>query len=414
MDEEESMKCRKNLWFQGAALLLIAITLLLAPGAGAQSKYKTLHRFKGGKDGGNSRAGLIFDQTGNLYGATARGGTGGKGTVFKLTPKADGSWTKSILYNFTGGTDGSAPSASLIFDQKGNFFGTTTGGGGQGNGTVFKLAPNADGSWTESVLYRFRGGTDGFYPSASLIFDQKGNLYSTTFDGGARGYGTVFKLAPNADGSWTESVLYSFLGGHDGGNPDASLIFDQTGSLYGTTVDGGAQGNGTAFVLTPNADGSWTESVLYPFTGGKDGGGPRAGLIFDQAGSLYGTTPYGGCDDCGVVFELTRQTDGSWAESVLYSFNLRDGYYPLAGLIFDAAGNLYGTTVYCGRGGGWGTVFKLTPNSNGKWTKTVLHRFFGAPGAFPSAGLIFDASGNLYGTTYGDPSLSGSVFEITP
>jgi uncharacterized repeat protein (TIGR03803 family) len=426
------MKCRKNLWFQGAALLLIAITVLLAPGAVAQSKYKTLHRFKGGADGEFMYAGLVFDQKGNLYGATTEGGAGGKGTVFKLAPNADGSWTESVLYSFRGGTDGNTPYASLIFDQKGNLYGTTTDGGAQGNGAVFKLAPNTDGSWTESVIYSFLGGEDGRLPYASLIFDQKGNLYGTTGHGGTGDNGTAFTLTPNADRSWTESVLYRFLGGKDGALPGASLIMDPAGNLYGTTIygNGGNSGRclsgecGVVFELTPNADGTWTESLLYRFRGGKDGGNPEAGLIFDEAGNLYGTTSDlgGNCGTgCGVVFELTRQTDGSWVESVLHGFSGRDGDEPAASLIFDAAGNLYGTTVVggdlslCNGGGGCGVVFKLAPNSNGKWTETVLHRFLARPGSLPYAGLVFDASGNLYGTTFGDiRSTLGSVFEITP
>jgi uncharacterized repeat protein (TIGR03803 family) len=432
MDEEDSMKCDKN-FCQGAALLLIAITVLLAPGAGAQNQYKTLHRFKGGKDGEFMYAGLVFDQNGNLYGATTGGGAGGNGTVFKLTPQADGSWTKSVLYSFTSsGTDGANPYASLIFDQKGNLYGTTVYGGAQGSGAVFKLAPKADGSWTENVIYSFLGGKDGGNPSASLIFDQKGNLYGTTQDGGngAPGNGTAFKLAPNADGSWTESVLHVFSGGEDGGNPTASLIVDPAGNLYGTTFYGGGGGScpggecGLVFELMPNADGTWTESVLYSFTGGTDGGNPETDLIFDPAGNMYGTTKWGGkctfSDGCGVVFELTPNKDGSWMESVVNSFGGRDGFGPTAGLVFDAAGNLYGTTVLggdrslCNKSSGCGVVFKLTPNSNGKWTETVLHRFLARPGSLPYAGLVFDASGNLYGTTFGDiKSTLGSVFEVT-
>jgi uncharacterized repeat protein (TIGR03803 family) len=417
------MKCRKNLWFQGAALL-IAITLLLAPGAGAQSQYKTLHRFKGIKDGTFVVAGLTFDQKGNLYGASQGGGAGGGGTVFKLTPNADGSWTESVLYNFcpqNNCADGAVPSASLIFDQAGNLYGTAKEGGLDELGTVFKLTPNADGNWTESVLHKFTGGTDGANPSASLIFDQAGNLYGTT-SGGGDDLGTVFRLTPKADGSWTESVLHNFTGGTDGASPYASLIFDQAGNLYGTTSGGGDSGSclydncGVVFELMPNANGTWTESVLYRFGGGKHGQWPFGGLIFDQAGNLYGTAEFGGnCGDpgCGVVFELTPQTDGSWAQRVLHSFNGSDGDEPVAGLIFDAAGDLYGTAL---RGGAHnlGTVFKLTPNADGKWAETVLHRFLDRPGASPSAGLIFGSSGNLYGTTNGAGSAHGSAFEITP
>jgi uncharacterized repeat protein (TIGR03803 family) len=427
------MKRRKNLCFQGAALLLIAITVLLAPGAGAQSKCKTLHRFKGGKDAEGAYAGLIFDQKGNLYGTEAGGGNQNNGTVFKLMPNADGSWSESVLYTFCSLShcaDGGFPTASLIFDQVGNLYGTAFAGGAHGLGTVFKLAPNADGSWTESVLHNFTGGTDGAYPWASLIFDQTGNLYGTTY-GGADDLGTVFKLTPNADGSWTESVLHNFTGGTDGANPYASLIFDQAGNLYGATIEGGERSSclydncGVVFELMPNANGTWRESVLYRFGGGKGGEWPYGGLIIDQAGNLYGTAEFAGnlsqcLDGCGVVFELTRQKDGSWAESVLYRFSGRDGRYPLSGLIFDAAGNLYGTTnlggdrSLCG-GTGCGVVFKLVPNSNGTWTETVLHRFLDRPGAGPYAGLILDASGNLYGTTVGDvPTTHGSVFEITP
>ena len=229
------MKCRKNLWFQGAALLLIAITVLLAPGAVAQSKYKTLHTFKAGKDAEGAYAGLIFDQKGNLYGTEAGGGNQNNGTVFKLAPNTDGSWTESVIYSFLGGEDGRLPYASLIFDQKGNLYGTTGHGGTGDNGTAFTLTPNADGSWTESVLYRFLGGKDGALPGASLIMDPAGNLYGTTIygNGGNSGRclsgecGVVFELMPNADGTWTESLLYRFRGGKDGGNPEAGLIFDE-------------------------------------------------------------------------------------------------------------------------------------------------------------------------------------------
>jgi uncharacterized repeat protein (TIGR03803 family) len=427
MYEEESMKCRKKIWFEGAALLLIAITLLLAPGAGAQSKYKTLHRFKDDAHGKFVYAGLIFDQIGNLYGTTILGGARGNGTVFKLAPNADGSWTKNVLYNFSGREDGGSPYASLIFDQTGNLYGTTADGGTMSLGTVFKLTPNADGSWTETVIYSFLGREDGGSPLAGLILDSAGNLYGTTFYDGD--FTTAFELMPNADGSWTEKVLHVFQNGSDGSQSSAGLIFDQAGNLYGTTAYGGGSSScnlntcGVVFELTPNQDGTWTENLLYRFTGGKDGGNPFGGLIFDQAGNLYGTTEFGGnCGavGCGVVFKLTRQADGSWAESVPYSFSGRDGDHPLASLISDADGNLYGTTVGarsgpCVAAYGCGVVFRLTPNSNGTWTESVLHRFSDHPGAHPDASLIFDASGNLYGTTAGDGTITfGSVFEITP
>jgi uncharacterized repeat protein (TIGR03803 family) len=419
------MKRNGSLWRLSARGLLIGIaTLLLVSGAAAQSKFKTLHGFTDGKGGGWVYAGLIFDSAGNLYGTTALGGAHGNGTVFKLAPNAGGSWTEKVLYSFTGGIDGSSPEAGLIFDAAGNLYGTTASGGTHGWGTVFKLAANGpDGNWTDSVLYSFTGSQDGGSPLAGLIFDPSGNLYGTTFYGG--GITTAFEMTPNSDGTWTEKVLHQFKGGTDGSQLGASLIVDQAGNLYGTTVNGGnskcnGAGCGVVFELTPNGDGSWTESVLHRFTGGKDGGNPFAGLIFDGSGNLYGTGEIGGnlkaCNiGCGVVFKLTPKADGSWTESVPHEFaGGKSGDVPSANLIFDQAGNLYGTTYGAGAHG-YGTVFKLAPNSNGGWTETVLHSFLDHPGADPVAGLIFDAAGDLYGTTLGDRSTSfGSVFEITP
>ena len=207
------------------------------------------------------------------------------------------------------------------------------------------------------------------------------------------GYGTVFELTPNGDGSWTESVLHSFYYS-DGFGPEVGLIFDAAGNLYGTTLGGGALQRGTVFKLTPNGDGSWTESVLHSFNG-SDGNWPR-GLIFDAAGNLYGTTYLGGARNVGTVFEFTPNGDGSWTKTVLHSFRGgSDGANPMAGLIFDAAGNLYGTTIWGGGGvcpNGCGTVFKLRPTLSGTWRFGVLHKFMGTPGAYPYAGLVFDHS----------------------
>jgi uncharacterized repeat protein (TIGR03803 family) len=402
----------------GAALLLAAIvTLLLAPGARAQSKFKTLHRFTGSKNnGGAPYAGLIFDQAGNLYGTTYGGGAAGRGTVFKLTPNTDGSWTESLLHSFTGGSDGAAPIAGLTFDAAGNLYGTTFRGGAgcsgkTGCGTVFELTPKSDGTWTESVIYSFaRKG--GAYPYAGLIFDHAGNLYGTAVGGGHHGAGVVFELKPNGNGSWTESVLYKFCAltnCADGYYPYGGLTFGGAGNLYGTTYN-------VVFELTPHANGSWAESVLHSFAG-NDGGYSYANVIFDQSGNLYSTTELGGDGNVGVVFMLTPQAKGSWTETVLYSFqDGNDGAYPRAGVLFDQTGNLYGTTTQRGAYG-WGVVFKLTPHSGGGWKQTVVHSFkSGNDGATPYGGLIFDAAGNLYGTTAGNGGFTsfGSAFEITP
>jgi uncharacterized repeat protein (TIGR03803 family) len=426
------MKYKRFLGAASAALMIvILITLVLAPGGWAQSKYKTLYKFTGGADGSYPPAGLIFDAAGNLYGTTAFGGAHNAGTVFELTPNADGGWTESVLYSFTGGKDGWNPEASLIFDSGGSLYGTTIGGGGgSGNGTVFKLMPNPDGSWTESVLHSFQG-KDGELPDAGVIFDSGGSLYGATTGGGAFGIGTVFKLTPNPDGSWTESVLHSFQGGRDGSYPNfGSLLFDATGNLYGATTSGGKgsctdflSGCGTIFELTPKPDGTWTEQILHRFSGGNDGSGPEATLIFDKSGNLYGTTTFGGTHGIGNVFELMPNSEGSWTEKVLHQFKGGAWGSP-GGVIFDQAGNLYGTTVTGGNLTichgysilGCGVVFKLAPNSNGGWNETVLHTFMDHPGAFPYGLPIFDAAGNLYGTTAGNnfKKTFGSVYEIMP
>jgi uncharacterized repeat protein (TIGR03803 family) len=423
---------QKRFWFTISGILAgLALALILPAQAVAASKYKVLYRFKGDTDGATPN-GLIFDAAGNLYGTTWGGGNlscnsgYGCGTVFELKPNSDGSWTESVLHRFTGGGDGSEPLASLILDPAGNLYGTTYGGA-SGYGVVFKLTPNADGSWTESVLLRF-DYTHGENPNTSLIFDLAGNLYGTTEWGGAYNEGTVFKLTPNTDGSWTYSLLHRFTGANDGANPSGDLIFDTAGNLYGTTSAGGnGRGFGTVFKLKPNADGSWTESVLHSFGYHIDGAFPN-GVIFDKIGNLYGTTLEGGgpiiCDNypigCGVVFKVAPNSDGSWTESVLHRFEDKPGRYPHAGLIFDAVGNLYGTTQLGGPADG-GVVFKLAPQSGGRWGYSALWVFQGKPALFPSflsrSSLTLDKAGNLYGTTDGCGSgynCWGVVFELTP
>ncbi len=373
---------------------------------------------------------LTMDAAGNLYGTTYKGGTTfcqglgvGCGFVWKLAPNTN---TVNLLHQFKGG-DGGNPVAGVVFDAAGNLYGTTVSGGAQNGGTVFKLARNADGTWTDTVLYNFTNGADGSGPACTLVLDAAGSLYGTTLGGGAHGKGTVFKLVPNRDGNWTESVLYSFTG-PDGANPDAGLTFDAAGNLYGTTYYGGGSaactnGCGVVFKLAPNPDGTWTESVLHSFTGGADGAVPPASLIFDAAGNLYGTTFHGGCtactNGCGVVFELAPESDGTWTESVLHSFTGgADGSYPEAGLVFDAAGSLYGTAANGGSKStvctntGCGVVFKVTPTSSG-WSETVLRTFLGLA-KLPTAPVIFDPAGNLYGTTTEGSANYGVVFEITP
>jgi uncharacterized repeat protein (TIGR03803 family) len=389
----------------------------LTPQGGGGWTENVLYSFNNnGTDAGFPHGGVIFDAAGSLYGTTRAGGAHNAGAVFELTPQAGGGWTEKVLYSFkNNGTDAFNPLAGLIFDGAGNLYGTTSRGGIHDYGTVFELTPTAGEGWTEKVLYSFGNGTDGGYPEAGLLFDGAGNLYGTTVSGGTYTYGTVFELIPQAGGGWTENVLHSFGNGTDGANP-TGLIADGAGNLYGTTV-GGGYGSGTVFELTPQAGGGWTEKVLYSFSNGSDGGYPYAGLIFDGAGNLYGTTSEGGFYTSGTVFELTPQAGGGWTEQVLHSFNYRngDGVNPYAGLIFDGAGNLYGTTSGGGTYGG-GTVFELTPQAGGGWTENVLNSFGnGTNGASPTGSLVADGAGNLYGATSGGGTYGGgTVFEIIP
>jgi uncharacterized repeat protein (TIGR03803 family) len=346
---------------------------------------------------------LVMDTEGNFYGTTYAGGAYDYGTVFKLTP----SGTETVLYSFGSPTgDGQHPCAGLVMNKKGILYGTTYWGGANGYGTVFKLTP----AGVETVLYSFKGYPDGGKPMAGLIMDKNKNLYGTTTSGGANGDGAVFKVTP----SGTETVLYSFEAIPDGNTPYGGLIMDSTGTLYGTTFYGGTYNDGTVFKLTP----SGTETVLHSFSfliGSGDGEYPLDGLIMDKNGNLYGTTEQGGAHGDGTVFELTA----AGVESLLYSFGSQPGdgsnAYPYAGVIMDKKGNLYGTTIFGGADND-GMVFKVY-NKGGTWKETILHTFVGEPGdgERPFGGLIRDKMGNLYGTTYyGGAYNDGTVFEVTP
>ncbi len=413
--------CDKKISIGLTATLAIVAVVLLVTGTAA-SQEKVLHSFGHGTDGTLPLAGLIMDAAGNFYGTTFAGGIHNFGTVFELTPNGSGGWSEQVLHSFGNGTDGSIPYASLTFDAASNLYGTTGAGGAHAKGTVFELTPREGGGWTEEVLHSFGNGSDGAGPSAGLIFDTAGNLYGTTQEGGIHSCngstcGTVFELTPNESGGWTEKVLHSFGNDTDGVQPFAGLILDGSGNLYGTTFYGGIHAVGTVFELTPNGSGSWTEKVLHSFGNGTDAAYPRASLMIDAAGSLYGTTQGGGINDEGAVFELTPEVGGGWTEKVLHSLgDPGDGAASFASLLFDTAGNLYGTT-YAGGIHSYGTVFELTPDGSGGWTERVLHSFGnGTDGAQPRASLLFDGAGNLYSTTYagGIHDYTGTVFEITP
>jgi uncharacterized repeat protein (TIGR03803 family) len=396
----------------------VVILLFLGRAIASAPSERVIYSFQGGTDGTNPSTALVADRAGNLFGTTTEGGsgkcTGGCGTVFELKPAPGGSWTETVLYSFQGGDDGAAPAAGLVFDRAGNLYGTTIGGGPSLDGTVFQLM-RSGGSWKETVLHRFTG-SDGAYPVDSLILDDAGNLYGTTVFGGRFNDGTVFQLTHS--GTWTEAVLYHFTRGNDGLDPEAGLSLDQRGALYGTTIAG------NVFKLTPPASGAtkWSLKVLYTFDGGVNGGQLSAGtLLAGKNGVLYGTQKFGGGPaNAGAVYQLTPPAThgGPWTETTLYRFTGEaDGAYPLAGVIADSAGNLLGTTTGNGRAN-QGTVFQLTPPAtpDAAWTETTLHTFSGgADGSGPGANLIFGKGGALYSTTAGGGSSGkGTIFRIVP
>jgi uncharacterized repeat protein (TIGR03803 family) len=413
------------------SIFVIFIMFMLAsaivPTQAQAGKFKVLHTFKGG-DGSQPDAQLVRDSLGNLYGTTGEGGTGkcsaGCGTAFKMDKNGKLIW----LHSFLGGKDGWEPYPGLMRDASGNLYGTTTFGGttnhfcSQGCGVVFKL----DKEGKETILHRFTADPDGYYPVGPLVRDKAGNLYGGTQLGGKDGAGAVFNLTP----SDKETILYSFTFASDGAVVDAGVILDGVGNLYGTTFDGGdlncVPGSGCGVVFKIDAAGG--ETVLHTFEG-SDGAGPTAPLLLDPAGNLYGTTKYGGnlgCrggEGCGIVFELSPNSDGTWTETVLYEFcsqsSCADGQVPGDGdLVRDASGNLYGTTVEggihtsCSGGSGCGVVFKLDTGGG----ETVLHNFTGGTdGYYPLVGVTRDASGNLYGTAlFGGAHGAGILFKISP
>ena len=443
------------------AVSVIFITLAIAGAAvAAGPRESVIYSFQGGNDGSYPYGGLVAGRGGALYGTTSQGGggscSGGCGTVFHLAPQSTvgGPWVETVLYTFTGGSDGATPWASLIVDGAGNLYGSTLFGGGTcrgGCGVVFKLAPpeTAGGSWTESVLYAFKGvrAGDGNGPEGALVFDQNGNLFGTTYaggtacsDSGPTGCGTFFQLSPPAatGGTWTESVIYRFDPSFYGG-PSAGLIVDSKGNLYGTAVNDGPGGEGTAYKLAQTSAG-WKRKVLHAFGGNADGGYPWAGLTAGKGSALYGATAgYGGeVGDGGTAFKLTppASSGGAWTENILYVFPGENGYTrgPFGSLLANPAGILFGMTPSGGNGscvvGGWlgcGTVFQLTPptTTGGTWTHTTLHSFAGGAddGSIPYGSLIFGPGHALYGTTYGggsgtcsqpSPSGCGTVFVIMP
>jgi uncharacterized repeat protein (TIGR03803 family) len=440
--------------------LLLALALMLAVPASAEWKEKVLYSFQGGASGSVPAGGVVFDKAGNLYGVTF------DGVVFQLKPplQKGRAWAENMLYVFQGVSkgDGSTPSGGLVIDSAGNLYGVTAYGG-TGNcvllgsvvgcGTVYEISPPKakGGAWKETILYSFPTAKQGYLPNGNLVLDSAGNLYGATTFGGGNGTtcdtfyggqcGAAFELIPPKEkgGKWTQKVLHAFSGiatgkqFGDGANPNGGLVLDSKGTIYGTTYIGGYncphnsnQGCGTVFKLGPPTmnGGARTEAILHRFKRDtSDGGNPMAGLRFDGIGNLYGTTLNGGPGQYGTVFRLvpTPAKSGSWTETIVHGFKDDDhGADPMAGLIFDSTGNLYGTTL-----GGvthYGVVFRLQPPKHGSsWSLAVLYNLTGSPdGDHPTAAVTFDSEGNLYSTTeWGGTGQScqggcGTVFEVSP
>jgi uncharacterized repeat protein (TIGR03803 family) len=384
----------------GAASAALALVLVLVLGVAttqpAQAQtFTLLHSFTGSPDGAAAYAPLIRDAAGNLYSTTEGGGAYGYGTVFK----ASKSGKVTVLYSFTGGSDGANPFVGLLRDKAGNLYGTTAYGGASSVGTVFKLSK----SGKETVLHSFAGGTaDGCYPFGGLLRDAAGNFYGTTEVCGASGVGTVFKLSEKG----VLTLLHSFAGGSsDGEYPSfTTLLMDKTGNIYGVAEQGGTYNLGVAYKLSK----SGKLTVLHSFAGGSTDGCDVFGTpVRDSKGNLYGTANACGSSEVGIVWKVSPKG----TETILHSFagGASDGEEPIAGLIADAKGNLYGDT-YQGGPANLGTVYKLDE----KGTLTLLHTFSGSDGSYPYSGLLRDATGTLYGTTlYGGSDDFGTVWKLT-
>ncbi|MGA8491423.1 MAG: choice-of-anchor tandem repeat GloVer-containing protein [Terriglobales bacterium] len=398
-----------------AAVLIAAITIAPAHGA---SSYTVLHNFADGQDGGSPQGTLVLNPKGVIYGACDGGGAKALGTAFQLVDHGGNLWEETVIYNFGHYTSGDGVNGSLALDGSGNLFGTTTDGGPHDVGTLYELSPRAHG-WDLNVLYEY--GTD-----TGVILDKAGNIYGY-FGPGDYGGGAISELV-HASNGWSLKTLYSFCDPNCGygEGPLAPLSWDAAGNLYGTTYFGGngppncpgSLGCGVAFQMTRNSDSSWKYHVLHRFAAfPTDGQSPYGGLTVDGKGNVYGTTTHGGKYDNGTVFELTPVAGGRWKQTVLYDFpSVYLGGAPGSNLLFDKAGNLYGTA-----GGGnlscpetCGVIFKLTSQAPGKWKYSLVHKFDGSDGDTPN-GLTMDGAGNLYGTTeYGGQYNYGVAFEIKP
>lgn len=383
-----------------AAVLVVGV--LLTTPASAKS-FQVIHDFTNGTDGGIPPYTLVLDRKGRLLGTANSGGANGAGIIFRMTHKKSG-WSLTPIYNF-GDTEGQPGWGLTPF--KGRFY---------ANAFYAEVMDGPCGSalqvkGSQSVLVHTYVMKQDGCPTGNLVLDRSGNVYGVTQDGGANGWGSIFELSYSG-GSWTQTILYSFQGGSDGGAPYSGLIFDKAGNLYGTATARGSsgcgQGCGTVFELSPSESG-WSYNVIYSFSGSNDGGQPVAGLTIDQAGNLYGAAESFGANGGGTVFELSS-SGGAWSFTLLASLSGNAG--PVAPLTIDAKGTVYGTTYRDGAGG-YGSVFKLA-QSGGSWINTDLHDFTGgSDGGYPGGGVTVDSKGRLFGTTVlGGADNYGVVWEI--
>jgi uncharacterized repeat protein (TIGR03803 family) len=397
-----------------AAVLAVILFALVAP-ARAQKEI-IVHSFGGTDDATAVNGGLVSDAVGNLYGSATGGGRYGNGVVFELSPQADGSWAESFLYDFGPPRYGYYPNAQVSFDPKGNLYGTTTAGGAYSDGTVYKLSPITGGGWTAQTAHNFNPAVgDGNAASGvDVVADAAGNVFGSNWESGLYGNGFVFGLKAD-NGGWKETILQNFNLGSKGGYYPGNLVLDAAGNVYGT-AQGGVLLGGVVFRFMPASGGGSSETMLYNFSDNDpEQGAVPVVVAFDASGNLYGLTLVGGTFGHGVAFELTPTVHGEWMENVLYSFEQGDGDSP-SGLVIDAPGNLY-VTMASGGGQGWGTALKLSPASAGIWTKKRLHNFGSGPmdGLTPGGTLVVDPAGNLFGSTYeGGIQGGGIVYEIVP
>jgi uncharacterized repeat protein (TIGR03803 family) len=400
---------------KAAPIFVIALSLVTA----AATTTDVIFSFEE-EEGEYADTDLETDSAGNIYGTTVLGGEFGGGTVFQLRPTPNG-WEHSVLYSFTGGADGGEPYKGVTIDRQGNLYGTAvTGGSGGcegGCGVAYKLTKSG-GMWNQTIIHAFTGGDDGSGPGARVTIDRSGTVYGMTPTGGANGVGTIYKIHPHA-GSWDFQVIHAFTGGADGATGSAGRMLLLDGRLYGAATAGGLHGSGVVFELTPpltaaGKSGEWGFRTLYSFHGQPDGSFPY-GALLSASGKIYGTTYYGGANNIGAVYELSPRSVGEWDGRVIYSFQTgSDGNSPISNLVRDAAGNLYGTTSEGGLG--TGTIFKLTPGGGGQWTESVVHPFEGPPdGGFSYNGMVVDPFGNFYGATvHGGEDDDGCVYKFTP